>query len=80
MTLREATKMNTGSDCNFLRIWSIIRAGEADLERPDEAAGGDGAGAAEPGGPAEGRAVHAEPVQAPAGAREEAGVPWDFET
>ena len=71
--------MNTGSDCNFLRIWSITRTGEADLERPEEAAGGDGAGASEPGGPAEGRAVHAEPVQAPAGAREEAEVPWDSE-
>ena len=52
----------------FLRIWSIIRAGEADLERPEEAAGGDGHGAPESGGAAEGRAVHAEPAQAPAGA------------
>merc|ERR1719478_1827802 len=41
--------------------------GEADLERPEEAAGGDGHGAAESGGAAEGRAVHAEPAQAPAG-------------
>ena len=71
--------MNIGSACNFLRMWSIIRTGEADLERPEEAAGGDGAGAAEPGGPAESRAVHAQPVQAPAGAREEAEVPSDSE-
>ena len=45
-----------------------ISAGEADHERPEEAAGGDGVGAAESGGAAEGRAVHAEPAQAPAGA------------
>ena len=45
-----------------------MRAGEADLERPEEAAGGDGAGAEESGGPAECGAVHAEPAQAAAGA------------
>ena len=52
-------------------ILSSTRAGEADHERPEEAAGGDGAGAAESCGLAESRAGHAQPVQAPAGARGE---------
>ena len=45
-----------------------ISLGEADHERPEEAVGGDGAGAAESGGAAECGAGHAEPAQAPAGA------------
>ena len=60
--------MNTGSDSIRNLFFSSTRAGEADHDRPEEAGGGDGVGAAESGGAAEGRAVHAEPAQAPAGA------------
>ena len=49
------------------QVSSSVCAGEADLERPEEAAGGDGVGSAQPGGPAECGAGHAEPAQAPAG-------------
>ena len=65
--------MNTGSDSKSV-ILSSTRAGEADHERPEEAGGGDGAGAAESCGPAESRAGHAQPVQAPAGDKGEIDV------
>ena len=66
--------MNTGSDSIRNLFFSSTRAGEADHDRPEEAGGGDGVGAAESCGPAESRAGHAEPVQAAAGARGEIDV------
>ena len=50
----------------FKRLQEEAAADEDD-EDVDEAAGGDGVGSAQPGGPAECGAVHAEPAQAPAG-------------
>ena len=66
--------MNTGSDSIRNLFFSSTRAGEADHDRPEEAGGGDGVGAAESCGPAESRAGHAQPVQAPAGDRGEIDV------